>query len=375
MATEMPIEVLNVPTPSFLVDIDKLERNARAMQDRCKHLGIQLRPHTKTHKTIEAADILCGGQKRCIAVSTLAEADLYSDNGFDDILFAFVITENKIVRCRQLHNKIGAFHVMLDSKVGYEALEKSPTGNGKPWSVYIEIDVKYHRTGVSWQSDDIVNLASLISGNNGMTFRGLYCHNGDTYNYIGSEAIKEAGRESTEILMKVKQRLLQHSINCGVVCMGSTPSCSHPDESMSLLEEFSPGNYVFYDVMQKNIGSCSMDDIAGRVATRVISQNVDHNILIIDCGFLAISKDGMENNLPKSPWIIQDNPNLRLVGMSQELGKVTTVEGKVDFAKYPIGTMLFIYPYHSCATAAMHPVYYVHSGDKIMAMWRPIRGW
>lgn len=373
MEEERPEKVSDVPTPCFLVDLDKLKNNAAAMQSRCDRLGVQLRSHTKTHKTVEAAVILSGGRKKSIAVSTLAEAEMYAANGFDDILYAFPITSNKLARCLKLNNALGLFHVMLDSKDGYEALAMAVSD--KPWSVYLEIDVKYHRTGVSWDSDGVVALAGLIAGNEAMTFRGLYCHNGDTYYDKGSDALRAAGQESTKVLIEVKNRLLQKNIPCEVVCMGSTPSCSHPDESMSMLQEFSPGNYVFYDLMQKDIGSCQMTDIAGRVATRVIGHKPELNILIIDCGFLALSKDGMENNLPDGPWIIQDNQNLRLVGMSQELGKVTQEEGEIDFSKYPIGSMLFIYPYHACATAAMHPVYYVHSGDSITATWRPTRGW
>ncbi|XP_033728177.1 D-threo-3-hydroxyaspartate dehydratase-like [Pecten maximus] len=392
MAEQIPDKVLNVPTPCFLVDLDKLTRNAKVMQSRCDKLGVQLRPHTKTHKTVEAADILSAGRRRCVTVSTLAEAELYAESGYDDILYAFPITTNKIARCRKLNDKLGAFHVMLDSKAGYQALESS--GTKKLWSVYLEIDVMYNRTGVSWKSDDVVELATLISGSDVMTFRGLYCHNGDTYHNKGGEEIRTSGKESTAVLMEVKQSGYMfpkrkesenaiRTITCFCIMAflavlfvwGSTPSCSHPDDSMSSLEEFSPGNYVFYDLMQKDIGSCKMEDIAGRVATRIIGHKIDLNILIIDCGFLALSKDGMENNLPNGPWIIQDNPNLRLVGMSQELGKVTAIEGEINFASHPIGSMMFIYPYHSCATAAMHSVYFVHSGDSITSVWRPTRGW
>ena len=37
---------------------------------------------------------------------------------------------------------------------------------------------------------------------------------------------------------------------------------------------------------------------------------------------------------------------IRMARMTQELGKVTDVNGKLDLEKYPIGKMLFIYPWH-----------------------------
>lgn len=36
----------------------------------------------------------------------------------------------------------------------------------------------------------------------------------------------------------------------------------------------------------------------------------------------------------------------RLEGMTQELGKVIALNGKLDFSKYPIGSILKILPHH-----------------------------
>ena len=49
---EMSTTISNVPTPSFLVDYDKVKKNAQKMVDTCERLGVQLRPHMKTHKTV-----------------------------------------------------------------------------------------------------------------------------------------------------------------------------------------------------------------------------------------------------------------------------------------------------------------------------------
>ncbi len=39
-------------TPALVVDVDKVKRNAQRMIERCQKLGVQLRPHMKTHKTL-----------------------------------------------------------------------------------------------------------------------------------------------------------------------------------------------------------------------------------------------------------------------------------------------------------------------------------
>jgi D-serine deaminase-like pyridoxal phosphate-dependent protein len=49
--------------------------------------GVQLRPHVKTHKTVEGALLQTGGIRGRIVVSTLAEAFFFAEHGFDDILY------------------------------------------------------------------------------------------------------------------------------------------------------------------------------------------------------------------------------------------------------------------------------------------------
>lgn len=46
----------------------------------------------------EAADIITAGSRRKIATSTLAECEFYADNGYEDILFAYPITGDKMSR-------------------------------------------------------------------------------------------------------------------------------------------------------------------------------------------------------------------------------------------------------------------------------------
>lgn len=51
----------------------------------------------------EGALVMTGGTKRKIAVSTIAEARFYADNGFDDILYAFPFSADKKERYPSFH--------------------------------------------------------------------------------------------------------------------------------------------------------------------------------------------------------------------------------------------------------------------------------
>lgn len=89
----------------------------------------------------------------------------------------------------------------------------------------------------------------------------------------------------------------------------------------------------------------------------------------------------------------------RLVGLTQEHGQVEAIDGRLDFQRFPLGSILVLIPFHvstrpatpcharprpaqhplpipqACATAAMHPVYYVHAEGKVVELWHPVRGW
>ncbi|XP_005102411.1 D-threo-3-hydroxyaspartate dehydratase [Aplysia californica] len=365
----------SLETPCFVVDLKKVVENASRMRETCKSLNLQLRPHTKTHKTLEVAEIQTNGSKRCIAVSTLAEAEYFADNGFDDILLAYPITENKIKRCLALMEKLQLFHVMVSNNAGLDTLEKEVMRlpSGKKWSIMLEIDAGYGRTGFNWDSKEIEDAAVRIKKSEKMHLESLYIHCGNSYSIFNNSEKHAAQKDVISRSRSAQSRLKALNIECQVGT-GSTPTCSLPLAENAFFAEFHPGNYIFYDYEQYLLGSCKQSSIACRVMTRVIDHKPDLNMILVDCGFTALSHDGMRQR-PEDFCLIEGDSNLRLVGMSQEIGKIAAKEGELDCRNYPIGTILFIIPFHGCATAALHPTFYVHSGTEVQTTWTPVKGW
>ncbi|XP_053490239.1 D-threo-3-hydroxyaspartate dehydratase [Ictalurus furcatus] len=361
-------------TPAFVVDLDIVRRNSDAMQDRFLRLGVQLRPHMKTHKTLECADIMTRNSRRCIVVSTLAEASFYADGGYDDILYAYPVTSDKVKRCAELSERLSLFHVLLDNSLALQELKARPLKQGKVWHVWLKLDCDNGRAGVPHSDPAALQLAKDISETEGVELTGIYAHCGNTYGCKGEVEIKAVAQETTNIVLQFVKKLKAVGIHDVLSSIGSTPSCSHPVLDMAMLSEVHPGNYVFYDVQQSLIGSCRHEDIAVRVLTRVIGHYPHRNQLLVDCGWAALSHDG-GGRLPTGYAIIENHPELKLVSMTQEHGRVEPISGKLDFSQFPLGSMLSLMPYHACATAMMHPVYIVHSKGKVVGTWTPTRGW
>ena len=61
---------------------------------------------------------------RCIVVSTLNEAELYANNGFDDILYGYPLLDQHMSRNFELTRNLDQYHVMINSLKSLETLLK-----------------------------------------------------------------------------------------------------------------------------------------------------------------------------------------------------------------------------------------------------------
>lgn len=226
-----------------------------------------------------------------------------------------------------------------------------------------------------WYDDpQSVGIAREISSKSCLTFKGLYVHEGNSYSCQGEDEIRQTACETFKRLNIFSHRLKQAGIEFPTVAVGATPSCSKPPDNVQGINEFHPGNYIFYDYQQYLAGSCNMSDIAVRVLTRVIGHYPDREQVLIDCGWTGLSHDSL-GKLKTGFCYFEGHPKLKLVKMTQEIGTVQAVEGPLDLSQYPVGSFLRIIPFHSCATAYMHPVYYVVKDGEVVEKWIPNRGW
>src|ERR1700759_1594025 len=104
-----------LPTPSLLLDLTRLERNAARMREHAKALSISLRPHLKTAKSVEAARFVLNGAPGPATVSTLKEAEMFGKAGITDLLYAVSIAPQKLGKVTELRQGGIDLKVILDS--------------------------------------------------------------------------------------------------------------------------------------------------------------------------------------------------------------------------------------------------------------------
>jgi D-serine deaminase-like pyridoxal phosphate-dependent protein len=147
-------------TPCLILDIDRLEINASAMQTRCAELGVQLRPHLKTSKSLSVAEIATGGVFGPITVSTIKEAEYFARGGYRDIMYAVAIAEPKLAHIDRIQRETGTrILVLIDSIEAATMVASRARCFGNHIFCLIEVDCGEHRSGVLPEIDLLIPLA------------------------------------------------------------------------------------------------------------------------------------------------------------------------------------------------------------------------
>ena len=335
--------------------------------------GVTLRPHLKTAKSADVAHLAVDGEAGGITVSTIAEAEYFADHGLRDITLAVGITPEKLDRITVLSDHGATITVITDDVTVARAI----AGHHGEFKVLIEIDSGESRGGVSPDSAALIEIGKAL----GPRLAGVLTHAGHSYDVRGEE-IKRVAEDERVAVTTAAQRLRDAGLQCDVVSLGSTPTMSHV-EKLDGVTEARPGVYMFGDLFQAAIGSCSRDDIVVTVLSSVIGCRPSKNQMLIDAGAIAMSKDRSTAATDQNAgyglvWDIDGKESfgeLRIDQVFQEHGIVTS-EAPLPFDKLAVGTKVRVAPNHSCLTAAAYDRYYVVDGsDEIVAEWDRVNGW
>jgi len=376
------MKLSELTTPCALVERSIVEANTARMRARAKDLGVRLRPHVKTHKTLEGARLQLGAEVGPIAVSTLAEAHQFAAWGFDDITYAVPIAPGRVPEIMTLAKRGCRLGVLLDSVEALEAVVTLGTREGLIISVYLKLDCGYHRAGVQPDDPAGIALARSMSESPVVDFRGILAHAGHSYSCASPAEVLAVAESERQVSLNYARRLEEAGIVVPEISIGSTPTMSVA-KNLDGITEIRPGNYVFYDCFQVAIGSCAITDVALSVLTTIIGSYPDRGALIVDAGALALSKDAGAIHVGAKPAGFgrvctpasgDAIDGLHLSSLSQEHGHVQVRSGS-SWARLRVGDKLRILPNHSCLTAALHERYLLVDNEQGLEFWKPVRGW
>jgi D-serine deaminase-like pyridoxal phosphate-dependent protein len=373
------MDLQTVKTPSLVLDIERVRRNARRMSARMRGFGVSLRPHVKTHKCAEVARIQAEGEDGRITVSTLAEARAFAARGFRDITYAVPIEPGKFAEAVELARACEHFALITDDASVPPRLDESARRAGLVLDLFLKVDCGYHRCGVEPDRPEALEIPRLVDAARSLRFAGILTHAGHSYHARTREELLAIARHERDLMTEFAARLREDGIEVPTVSVGSTPTMTHV-EHLAGVDEARPGNYIFFDAFQATLGSCGFDDCALTVLAAVVHRDRARRKVVLDAGAVALSKDrGPFEFDPACGFgrvldLEGEELGLRVTSLSQEHGEVF-VEDERLLDALGVGARVRVLANHSCLTAAQHSHYHVLEAGRVVDRWEILRGW
>ena len=287
-----------LPTPALVLDHSAFERNLARMASHAKAAGIALRPHAKTHKcpTVAKRQLELGAVGICCA--KLSEAEVMVEHGIDQVLITSpVATADKFERAIALARKASGFIMLIDHAEAARALDLLARAAGIRLNVVIGLDTGTRRTGIATGAPAL-ELARVVTGLEGLVFRGLQAYAGHVMHIKGHEKRAAASSRALEAPLQTKKLLEENGIPVAIMTGGGTGTYdidSKVSAELGGLNELQVGSYCFMDVQYRAIGDRSGDmfddfEPALFVLATAISQPVEE-LITVDAGYKAFANE------------------------------------------------------------------------------------
>jgi D-serine deaminase-like pyridoxal phosphate-dependent protein len=351
-----PLLPSDLDTPAALIDLEVVRANITAMQRLASAAGVRLRPHVKTHKSVEIGRLQLAAGASGITAGTVGEAEVFAKAGFDDIFIAYPVWAGgpRGRRVRALHEAI-RLRVGLDGARAADALATAVAGTRRPLEVLIEVDCGAGRSGVRpADAGDLARYAATL----GLLPIGAFTYPG--HGDASRDAREPASRDEVHALEMALASLRAAGLTPTVASAGSTPTAAFSGRPP--VTELRPGEYVFNDVGKLRIGACGPGDLGLFVASTVVSDAVPDQV-IVDAGTKTLGREGSETLGYGLVPAVRGGFLRRL----NEYHGYLSVDRAEPRPK--VGDVVAIAPNHVCPVVNLFDELIVHEGRQLLDRW------
>lgn len=351
-ATSEYLKSLGLTGPAVIIDEARARANIRAMADKARRSDVAFRPHFKTHQSSVVGRWFADEDVDRITVSSVKMAEQFAETGWTDITVAFLLNPLELPRIANLaaylERRGGRLGLTVDSVAAVQAAA------GLNVDIWTKVDTGYGRTGVHW--DDTEKLTAVLAAIERPA--GLLTYAGHSYAMRGGLGLDKLFTETVRRLTAAREECNRPDL---ALSFGDTPCCSAVDDFTGV-DEIRPGNFLFYDLMQLQIGSCAETQLAAAAVCPVVGLYPERNQIVVHGGAVHLSKEslllddgrriyGQLGTLYLPPGgqadglgrVLEEAP---LVSLSQEHGVIEVM--KEMGRGLTIGDLVVIWPVHSC---------------------------
>lgn len=350
-------------TPVLLIDEAALDRNIAKMAGFARDTQVALRPHAKTHKSVDIAkrQIAAGALGLCCA--KIGEAEVLAAGGIPGLLITSPVTAAPaIARLAALAAKADDLMLVVDHPDVAAKLDAALERAGAQIQVLIDIDPGIARTGVASPAK-AVELAQVIEKLPRLRWRGVQFYCG-SQQHIADFSERRAAMEQRADLLHSHLAALGEAGFVPEIVSGSGTGTHQIDRELGLFTEWQVGSYVFMDRQYQ------LCDLAGDGAplfetslfVDAIVVSANHKALVtLDAGFKALSSDG---GLPKVMAGAPEDAHFAFMG--DEHGALIAPNIGTQLAP---GARVSLMVPHCDPTVNLYDHYHVVGQDRLLAIW------
>ncbi len=350
-------------TPALILDLEALERNIAAMAAFAAAAGLKLRPHAKTHKSVEIArrQIAAGAVGVCCA--KLGEAEALADGGIENILITSpVVGTAAVQRLTALAARSPGLMATADHPDAVDALART----GVPLTLLVDIDPGMHRTGVA-DPEAALALARRIDAAPTLTFGGVQFYCGAEQHIEDFAARRATLAERTDYLKSIVGALSAAGLTPPLVTGGGTGSHAI-DAELGVLGELQVGSYIFMD---RQYADCDLTgETAGKGAARFeTALAIDARVISASHGALVTVDAGLKAFATEAgapPILAGAAAGSVYRFMGDEQGWVIPPAGA---APPRLGEVVTFAAPHCDPTVNLYDAYHVVKADTLVAVW------
>lgn len=337
----------DLPTPALVIDATRVAKNIKRMADYTAAHRLQLRPHTKTHKSRHCARLQLEAGAIGLTVAKAGEAAVFAATGAD-ILVAYPALDP--ARTRQLAQlaRTTSVRVAVDSRFAIDALAAAAQAAATELGILIELDVGLGRTGVSTAAESL-SLAEHVARTSGVRLDGILCYPGHIWAAANDQAspLELVALKLTDAIALWRKQGLEARIVSG----GSTPT-AFQSHLVTAYTEIRPGTYIFNDLNTVRGGYCTLADCAAAVVCTVVSDAVRDQV-VIDGGTKTFTSDFCLPARESGHGFIFEYPEARIARMTEEHGQVDVSRCE---RRPRVGERVTVIPNHICPCVNLHDV-------------------
>ncbi len=326
-------------TPAMVIDAATVYRNIARLVKYADEHDLDLRPHTKTHKSRQLAALQMAAGAVGLTAAKVGEAEVMSEVA-DDILVAYPAIDP--VRTKRLAHLAAhaTVRVGVDSKTGAQLLGAAANRNSTTIGILVDLDVGMGRTGLQTPSEAL-KLAQFVDSMSGLRLDGIMCYPG----HIGMRADQQQ-----DALLAVSDKLAEtldlwssHGLQARIVSGGSTPT-AYQSHLIPEISEIRPGTYIFNDMNTVHGGFCTLEDCGARIICTVVSTAVPGQI-VLDAGSKTLTSDRSPTAPDSGYGLVIEYPDARITRLSEEHAQVDV---RSCGTAPKVGDRVTVIPNHIC---------------------------